>query len=177
MPRSRWPELAYRLDRFCQRLEADGHELVCTFCVLATGAEAGFTRIAGSAGFELDMRSRDRAGLDLLHDELERLAAEIAVTRRVDIDLGPETGSEACALDGALQQALGRSASALSIPVRSMPSGGGHDAVAFAQAGVPSAMLFVRNQNGSHTPREAMRMEDFAQATRIVMRWLVDRSG
>ena len=168
-------ELAYRLDLFWQQLEAQGHELVCTFCVLGTGADAGFTRIAGTATFELDMRSRDRASLDLLHGELERLAADIARTRCVEIMLGPETGSAACDLDPALQESLRQTADALSIPTRSMPSGGGHDAVAFAQAGIPAALLFVRNQNGSHTPREAMRMDDFADATRIMMRWLVDR--
>jgi len=32
-------------------------------------------------------------------------------------------------------------------------------------------MVFVRNQNGSHTPLEAMRMEDFTQATRVIAAW------
>jgi N-carbamoyl-L-amino-acid hydrolase len=31
----------------------------------------------------------------------------------------------------------------------------------FANAGIPSGMLFVRNQNGSHNPHEAMDMGDF----------------
>ena len=37
-------ELAYRLDEHWGALEAQGHQLVCTFCVLATTAAAGFTR-------------------------------------------------------------------------------------------------------------------------------------
>ncbi len=49
-----------------------------------------------------------------------------------------------------------------------LASGAGHDAVVFATAGVPSAMLFIRNQHGSHNPHEAMAMEDFAAATRIL---------
>ena len=40
-------------------------------------------------------------------------------------------------------------------------SGAGHDAAVFANAGIPSAMIFVRNQNGSHNPQEAMAIEDF----------------
>jgi Fe-Mn family superoxide dismutase len=45
---------------------------------------------------------------------------------------------------------------------------------AFAEAGVPAAMLFVRNQNGSHNPKEDMRMEDFAAACAVVTRWAVE---
>ena len=169
-------ELAYRLDREWQALERQGHALVCTFCVLSTGADAAFTKIAGTAGFELDMRGLDRASLDLLHDALERLVVEISASRRVAIALGPETGSVAATLDPRLQDELAACGTALHIPTRRMPSGGGHDAVAFAQAGVPAALLFVRNQNGSHTPAEAMRLEDFADATSIMMGWIVRRA-
>ncbi len=165
-------ELAFRLDQAWERMEAEGHELVCTFCVLATGPDAAFTKIAGSARFELDMRSRSRASLDQLHDELERLAEEIAARRRVRIDLGPETGSAACEMDAGMQASLLHAAASLGVAARALPSGGGHDAVAFAQAGVPAGMLFVRNQNGSHTPLEAMRIEDFAAACKVALRWL-----
>jgi beta-ureidopropionase / N-carbamoyl-L-amino-acid hydrolase len=58
-----------------------------------------------------------------------------------------------------------------------MASGGGHDAAAFAQAGVAAGMVFVRNQNGSHNPHEAMRMDDFGQATAVLTRWAADRAG
>jgi len=52
-----------------------------------------------------------------------------------------------------------------------MPSGGGgHDASALAKTGIPAAMLFVRNQNGSHNPAEAMHLEDFDAACRVLMR-------
>jgi N-carbamoyl-L-amino-acid hydrolase len=58
-----------------------------------------------------------------------------------------------------------------------MPSGGGHDAAAFAQAGVPAGMLFVRNQNGSHNPHEAMRMEDFTAGCAVMMGWAAAMAG
>ena len=47
-------------------------------------------------------------------------------------------------------------------------------AAAFAEAKVPSCMLFVRNQNGSHNPKEDMRMEDFAAACAVVQRWAAE---
>ena len=49
-----------------------------------------------------------------------------------------------------------------------MASGAGHDAATFASAGIPASMIFVRNQNGSHNPDEAMRMEDFELAVRAL---------
>jgi len=170
-------ELAYRLDAEWARLEAEGHALVCTFCVLATAPEAGFTLIPGEAHFQLDMRSENRASVDLLHDALIRLVGEIEQSRGVRFDLGPESGSAASAMDPAIQQELGQAAEAAGVPYRRMLSGGGHDTAAFAQAGIPACLLFVRNQYGSHNPREAMRMEDFDAACDVISRWVLARAG
>ena len=38
----------------------------------------------------------------------------------------------------------------------------------FANAGVPSAMSFVRNQHGSHNADEGMRLDDFMLATGLL---------
>ncbi len=170
-------ELAYRLDAEWARLEAEGHRLVCTFCVLATAPEAGFTLIPGEAGFQLDMRSENRASLDLLHDALIRLVSEIEQSRGVRFDLGPESGSGASAMDPVIQKELGEAAEAAQVPFMRMLSGGGHDTAAFAQAGIPACLLFVRNQHGSHNPREAMRIEDFDRACDVISRWVLARAG
>jgi N-carbamoyl-L-amino-acid hydrolase len=37
---------------------------------------------------------------------------------------------------------------------------------------VPTLMLFVRNQNGSHNPHEAMEIADFAVVTRVLAQGL-----
>ena len=49
-----------------------------------------------------------------------------------------------------------------------MASGAGHDGMAIEQAGIPMAMLFVANQNGSHNPHEDMQMDDFLMATDVL---------
>ncbi|MCC7283979.1 MAG: hydantoinase/carbamoylase family amidase [Acetobacteraceae bacterium] len=164
-------ELAFRLDQFWGELERHGQTLVCTFCELATGSQAGFTKIAGEVDFSLDVRSIERSRCDLVFDELNRLIEEISAHRGVTFRLGPETSSLPALMDGAVVAALQNAATALNITHRTMPSGGGHDAAAFAQAGVPAGMLFVRNQNGSHNPHEAMRMEDFALAAAVLTRF------
>ena len=54
---------------------------------------------------------------------------------------------DACAAEGA--------------PYDVISSGAGHDASLFANGGFASGVLFVRNQNGSHIPHEAMEIDDF----------------
>ena len=54
-----------------------------------------------------------------------------------------------------------------------LPSGAGHDAVVFANLGVPTGMLFIRNHHGSHNPMEAMDMADFSEAARLLSAYLV----
>jgi beta-ureidopropionase / N-carbamoyl-L-amino-acid hydrolase len=170
-------ELAHRLDEHWGALETQGHQLVCTFCVLATTAEAGFTKIPGEACFQLDLRSVAPASVDAMVTELHRLVAAIEARRGVRFELGPETGSLPSLMDPALRDGLTRAAQAGGIACRAMASGGGHDAAAFAQAGVPAAMLFVRNQNGSHNPHEAMQMEDFAAGCAVMTRWAMEAAA
>jgi N-carbamoyl-L-amino-acid hydrolase len=38
-------------------------------------------------------------------------------------------------------------------------------------------MLFVRNQNGSHNPRESMEIDDFLQAVAVLTCWLAAETG
>ena len=170
-------ELALGLDEEWALLEAKGHKLVCTFCTLATTEEAGFTKIPGEATFMLDVRSVDPRSVDAIFDRLAVLVPQIEARRGVRFDLGPETGSKASPMDAGVRAGLARAAEASGVRYAEMASGGGHDAAAFGQAGIPAAMLFVRNQNGSHNPHEAMRIEDFSSACTVVTRWLADVAG
>lgn len=154
----------------------DRCELTCTVCVLETGPGAAFTQIAGAARMEIDLRSPDPAALDQIHGRLVVLAGEVAARRGVAIDLGPETGGPGSTMDQDMLASLQHAADACGIGAHVMTSGGGHDAVAFAAAGIPGGLVFVRNQNGSHCPEEAMQFEDFATATRLAMHWLLHRS-
>jgi len=45
-------------------------------------------------------------------------------------------------------------------------------ALPVAMAGVPCAMLFIRNAHGSHNPDEAMSLDDLLLATRVLARAL-----
>lgn len=93
-------------------------------------------------------------------DEVRELVN--AVARSQGLDAAEESFSAASlfdqALRGRLAAALGRRASA---PVPLLASGAGHDAAILSAAGVPSAMIFVRNPTGiSHSPEEHAERDD-----------------
>ena len=165
-------ELVYRLDAYWVEMEARGHHLVCTFCEMATTEEAGFTKIAGEARFSLDIRAVDMSACDAMVARLHGLVAEIEARRGVRFELGAESGSAPSVMDAGIRAGLARAADARAVPYMAMASGAGHDAAAFAAAGIPAAMLFVRNQNGSHNPHEAMALPDFDLACQVITRWL-----
>ncbi|MPN13440.1 hypothetical protein SDC9_160761 [bioreactor metagenome] len=64
-------------------------------------------------------------------------------------------------------------AAAQNMKLERMASGAGHDAAVFANAGVPSAMVFIRNENGSHNPHEAMDIGDFLAGVDLLTRALI----
>ena len=164
-------EFAHRLDLFWGALEAEGVPMVVTFCTIATTDQAGFGKVPGEITFSLDVRAPELPTLDRAYAEIDGLIAEISAARGVSFELTGRQASVPTPMDAGLREAIRQSAEAMGIAHKIMPSGGGHDAAAFAQAGIPAAMVFVRNQNGSHTPLEAMRMEDFAAATTVITHW------
>jgi N-carbamoyl-L-amino-acid hydrolase len=62
----------------------------------------------------------------------------------------------------------------LKLNAEPIPSGAGHDAAVFANAGVPSAMIFVRNEHGSHNPNEAMEITDFLYGEDVLYHAILD---
>jgi N-carbamoyl-L-amino-acid hydrolase len=77
-------------------------------------------------------------------------------------------------MDFAWVERLRKCARDLGLPDEPMASGAGHDAATFAGAGIPSAMVFVRNKNGSHNPDEAMTMDDFLAGLSVMRAAIVE---
>jgi N-carbamoyl-L-amino-acid hydrolase len=94
----------------------------------------------------------------------------LSAAYRVDIDLGATSDSPPAVMDSRLRARL---MSLLDRPFE-MASGAGHDAAVFAKVGIPSAMILVRNDNGSHNPDEAMSLDDFAVGARALLALLTD---
>ena len=128
----------------------------------------GPTKIPGAVTFSLDIRSEDPAVLQAAEALLRDQAARIQAERGVMIDYGTQLPVPPAPMDARLRAALLQGAETAGVPVLEMASGAGHDALTFAGLGVPTAMLFIRNQHGSHNPEEAMELADFAAALDVL---------
>jgi N-carbamoyl-L-amino-acid hydrolase len=112
-----------------------------------------------------------------LEGRVKTIAAEIMERRDVTIDLSSFTRAEVGRVNPSIFRALCEGAEVLNIPIRSIASGASHDAAAFAQAGIPMGMLFIRNANGSHNPDEKMEIRDLLEAARLLTWWLVEKGS
>lgn len=176
-----WPHGRYRLDLTGEANHAgttrmeDRHDPMLTFAMTALAA-AKQARLAGQrATFGrvevtpngtnavpsnvtawLDARADTPAALAGLVGEIERLASERAARDGTRCTLTAESVSGPVAFDADLSAAL---AAGRDWPV--LPTQAGHDAGILAEAGVPTAMLFVRNPTGvSHSPAEHAETAD-----------------
>lgn len=156
-------------------LESEGHEATITFGrVQSDPSQHGGSRVLGELGFTLDVRSAEAVVLERIEARLHALFAEVGTKRGVSFEAGPRFTWEPATMSPVLIAKLGRAADALQMPAPHVPSGAGHDAATFAGANIPTAMLFVRNENGSHNPHEAMEIADLDQAIRLLLRFVTD---
>lgn len=162
-------ELVRELDSEAEAKEARGEDLTFTVGEFYTDpASHGPSQIAGSTRFVLDIRSTDNGVMRAMETRATDAAQRIAAARRVRFELGPVGVSQPAEMDLGWRARLARAAERTGVPHLTMASGGGHDASVFANTGIPSAILFVRNQNGSHNPHEDMRISDLAAACRTL---------
>ncbi|SFE22012.1 hydantoinase/carbamoylase family amidase [Methylobacterium sp. 13MFTsu3.1M2] len=167
-------EIALALDRVWAEREAAGCAMAVTFGRFHTDAEAhGLTTVPGEFRFSLDMRAYAAAVLAELEAAILAAVAEVSDRRGVTVTLGPRAEAGVGAVAPRIRDGFAAAADALGIATRPLGSPASHDAAAFAKAGVPMAMLLVRNANGSHNPREAMAIDDLLDAVAILTAWLV----
>jgi N-carbamoyl-L-amino-acid hydrolase len=153
------------------RQEEAGADLVVTAGELCTDPTLhGPSKIAGETRFVLDLRSLSDATMEAVAAEARAAAARLGAAYRVSIDLGTTSDSPPAEMDNRLRARL---MSLLEQPFE-MASGAGHDAAVFAKLGIPSGMIFVRNENGSHNADEAMSLDDFAVGMRALLALVMD---
>lgn len=166
-------EFAMGLDRIWERRDAHGVPMAATLGRFHTDTEAhGLTIVPGRFHFSLDVRAYDEAVLAELNREVDALIAGIEQRRGVRFHRGAIARAAVGPADPAIRASLLAGAAALGTPVLELGSPASHDAAAFAAAGVPMGMIFVRNENGSHNSREAMSLDDFLAGTAVLAHWL-----
>ena len=155
-------DLVARLDRHWRTLLERGGDVVVTVGVVGTDPhEHAIARIPGKLDFSFEVRSQDRATLEAFYDLFRHECSLIEEERGVHFTFDRRVASQPAVMDEGWIDRLRSAARRLDLPDAEIPSGAGHDAAVFAAAGVKSAMIFVRNSNGSHNPDEAMDLEDF----------------
>ncbi|NVO13567.1 MAG: hydantoinase/carbamoylase family amidase [Rhodoplanes sp.] len=163
-------ELVVAMQALWERMEADGHDLAVTFGIVGTDpAQHSFSKVPGEARLCIDVRSRSETTLEEVRQRLVEFGRGIADRRGVRLDLGPLGGSTPAVMAPRLLDQLRGAAVAAGVAPIELASGAGHDAATFANAGIPTGMVFVRNENGSHNPDERMDMADFDQALALVV--------
>jgi beta-ureidopropionase / N-carbamoyl-L-amino-acid hydrolase len=168
-------ELITHLDRHWRTLLERGCDLVVTAGIMSTDlAEQAIARIPGALRFSFEMRSQSRETLKSFYDLFRAECADVAEQRNVEFRLDRRLESAPASMDPGWVERLRTAARALGLPDEAMPSGAGHDAAVFANAGIPSAMIFVRNENGSHNPHESMRMSDFLAGVAVMRHALME---
>ena len=163
--------LLHHLELQWLEYEQQGADLTITFGELYTDPACHApSKIAGDTHFVIDIRSISQGIMDALAEEARRAAIRIGDAYRVEFDLGATSDSPPAVMDERLRAGF---RAQLQQPFE-MPSGAGHDAAVFANLGIPTGMIFVRNQNGSHNPDEAMTLEDFDTGARAILGLLMD---
>ena len=166
-------EFAMALDHVWEEHEANGVPMACTIGRFHTDpAQHGLTIVPGEFHFSLDVRAYDEAVLAELDKKVDAIIASIEQRRGVRFHRGTKARAAVGAVDASIRAALERGATELGIPTLALGSPASHDAAAFAAAGVPMGMIFVRNENGSHNPREAMTTDDFLAGTALLTQYL-----
>lgn len=105
----------------------------------------------------LDARAPDEQTLQGVLGEISAQARDRAARDGTALEIRTESTTAAVEFDPDLRDRLAKVLG--DVPV--LPTAAGHDAGILAQAGVPSAMLFVRNPTGvSHSPQEHAERSD-----------------
>jgi N-carbamoyl-L-amino-acid hydrolase len=166
-------ELMTRLDRHWRTLLERGRDLVVTCGIVGTDpAEHALARIPGLVRFSFEARSQSEEVLEAFYDLFLSECAGIGEERGVRFRFDRRLDTAPARMDEALAGRLRAGLRDMGLADEPIPSGAGHDAAVFAQAGVPSGMIFVRNEHGSHNPKEAMEMDDFLLGADLMARTL-----
>jgi allantoate deiminase len=129
--------------------------------------------IAGSAEVSFEIRYSSSATRHRWTDKLIADAEAIAKRRGIGFEWNEKLDQRTVRMDRRLSTRLKSAVKACGFPVRTIPSGAGHDAMVMA-ARVPTAMLFLRSPRGiSHHPTESVLEEDVEASLNIGREFLM----
>ena len=162
-------ELICAIDEQWRASLEQGLDLVVTSGMAGTNAERhAITRIPDEFSFSFEIRSSRTDDLETFYRIIRNQCAAVEKNRGVGFEFDEQLHTAPALISDKWVARLLEISRRLHLPPETMPSGAGHDAAVFANAGIPAAMIFVRNKNGSHNPDEAMDMDDFITGVELL---------
>lgn len=126
--------------------------------------------VPGVVELEIDLRSLDASSAAWFEARLSTELAALEAARGVRCELRPLMHDIPAAMASRLRAALSEAADDLGIHAASLPSWPSHDALHVATL-IPAGLLLVRNVGGvSHSPAEAVTLDDLTSAFAVVER-------
>ncbi len=163
-------EIVLAVERIGQR-EAVRCESVATVGVIQNTPNA-LNVIPGAAELGIDLRGSDMDSLDRMEQDTLRTAREICARRRIGLTESKLSEMDPVRMDEGIQRGLAAAAAHLGISCRNMPSGAGHDAMAFAPL-FPTGMVFIPCKKGiSHNPLESATLESILDGADVLWEYL-----
>ncbi|RDE08276.1 hydantoinase/carbamoylase family amidase [Pelagibacterium lacus] len=164
-------ELIGRLDEHWRVLLERGLDLVVTTGIVGTDPdEHAISRIPGEVMFSFEVRSQSHDTLEGFYELFRSECRAVGQQRGVVFEFDDRVYTQPARMNANYIELLTASAAQSGLETQTLASGAGHDAAVFANAGIPSGMVFVRNSNGSHNPHEAMEIADLIAGTEILHR-------
>ena len=168
-------DLLSKIDGHWQALLERGLDLVVTAGMVNTNPEEhAMSRIPGECKFCLEIRSQSVDTLEAFYQLMRSEADNVGRERGVKFNFDRRSLSDPAVMDKGWIKHLLDTCKDLNIAAEPIPSGAGHDAAVFANRDIPSAMIFIRNENGSHNPHEAMEPDDFMHGADALYSALLD---
>ena len=144
-------------------------DLVITFGQFFTDQnQHSFAKSSGLVNFCIDVRSNSNKTLKIINETLFKKIKLIEKKTKTKFFLGPQTNSQPALMNKKLIKIFQKYSKDQAIKFETMASGAGHDASIFANNKIPSIMLFIRNKNGSHNPKEYMSINQFMKVFRVL---------
>lgn len=166
-------EMVTAIERTATGAAEDG-DIVATVGEFAP-AKSAINKVCGEVTFSIDIRSNDEPYRDDVETQILDCVRAIADERELDITTTVVDRSPPVDLDDDIIDLLTGVVDSLDLSARAIPSGGGHDAMNFQHAGVPTGMVFVPSVDGiSHSPKEETPAEAIREVAAVFTRAILE---
>ena len=134
-------------------------------------AGGAINKVCGEVTFSIDIRSNDEPYRDDVESRVLDSIRSVADDRDLEVATELVDRSSPVELDERMRERVTDIVASLDVPYRTIPSGGGHDAMNVQHAGVPTGMVFVPSVDGiSHSPKEETDPQAIREVTAVFAR-------